>query len=135
MSIEIFIEIAVLAFVVLVVFIIMTLIKFSTTMDKIDRQLDRLTTDLAITQLELNRTLRNCQNLCEHVDHKVKDLDPLFSSINKLGIIFNNTNSLAELNHCRIEKDQDRDLKINITPYVELVNVLISIFKQFKKRK
>lgn len=130
---EIFIGVAVVAFVVLVVFIILTLIKFNKTIDKIDGHLDRLVVDFSITNLELIQTLGNCSKLSERINEKIQDLDPLFCSINKVGLLFKNAISAIELNHSHIEREQESDLKI--TAYAELADAVIKIYKQSKKRK
>lgn len=130
---EIFVGIAVVTFVVLAVFIILTLIKFNKTIDKMDRHANKLVIDFSITNSELIRTLSNCSKLSEHINEKIQDLDPLFCSINKVGLLFKNTISAIELNHSYVERERESDLKI--TAYAELADAVIKIYKQSKKRK
>lgn len=132
MTIEILIGVAVFAFVVLVIFTVLTLIKISKATDRILIQLDRFSTDFAVTQIELNKVLTNCNHISQHVNEKIKDLDPLFYSVNKVGSALKSTTNFVEMHQCETHRKQEHDLRESIANYAELADVIIRILKNLK---
>ncbi len=131
MIFEILAGIAVLAFVILVIFTVRTLIRSAKMIDKINERLDNVLADLKLTQTEVNMLIGKFNAISEKIDDKIDDLDPMFCSINKVGSLCKDSLAALEFRH---QSEEEEECKLKVANYVALADICLKIFKQFKRK-
>jgi uncharacterized protein YoxC len=139
MIIEICVALATVAFIVLVVFLVRTLIKLNKTLDHTNGVVNRLETKIEPLQSESVKLLANVNNLTQTVSDHLDAFNPLMDSVHEVGAALQDVshNFSEKITKASFEGEreqttqwEDKALKI-----LELGALAIGAYQQIKKKR
>ncbi len=136
MIIEICLTIIALAFVLLTIYLIITLVSVRKTLNKTNRVLSNLDLLLIAVNPETAKLLSNSNELLSDIVDKSEKLDPLFDSVSNLGkALEKNTRSCCATSLCEEEREDEYGCRHRSEDWLELATAGLMLWQKIKRRR
>lgn len=135
MIFEITAIVSVIIFLVLAIYIIITLKELQKTLIALKSTIVTLDSELVSLKVELSNFLSNSTTLVGSVNKKLNDLDPLFNTVSNVGVKLNNLTNSFDTYKARKEELKNMYWQEKICDAIDMAEIGVKLYQQFRKRR